>query len=408
MPNNNLTIGMITREAGRILTNSLKLAGFVNHDYEDQFAQTGAKIGSVVNVRMPVKYILRRGQALQPQASVESSVPVAIQFQTGVDLQFSSAELVLDIDDYSKRYIAPAMATVVNDVDYQIGQLYKDVYNAVGTPGVVPNSNLTYMQAGALLDKTATPRDGERHMVLGEDMMPPLVNANQALFNDPAKVGKQYRTGMFGNDTLGWDTWSMDQNVPRHIVGPLGGAPVVGAANQSGSSLAVTGFTAAAGPRLNRGDIFTIGSGATGVYGVNPQSRQSTGSLQQFVVTADTASAADGSATIPISPAIITAGPYQTVTGSPASGATINVLGAAGAQGPVGLGFHRDAFTLVMVDLEKPQGVWMADRVSDKQLGISVRIVKAYDIQTDSQPARLDILWGVKTVRPELAVRVHS
>ena len=156
MANNNLTIGMITREAGRILTNSLKLAGFVNTDYDDQFAQTGAKIGSVVNARMPVKYLLRRGQALQPQASVETSVPIAIQFQTGVDLQFSSAELVLDIDDYSKRYIAPAIATVVNDVDYQVGQLYKDVYNAVGTPGVVPNSNLTYMQAGALLDKIAS------------------------------------------------------------------------------------------------------------------------------------------------------------------------------------------------------------------------------------------------------------
>jgi hypothetical protein len=111
---------------------------------------------------------------------------------------------------------------------------------------------------------------------------------------------------------------------------------------------------------------------------------------------------------IPISPSIITAGPYQTVLASPASGATINVLGAAGSTGPVGLGFHRDAFTMVMVDLEKPGGVWMADRVSDKQLGISLRIVKAYDIQTDSQPARLDILWGVKTVRPEMAVRVHN
>ena len=399
---------MITREVARILVNNLKLAGFVNTSYDDAFAKTGAKIGSVLNVRMPVKYMLRRGQALQPQASVETSKPVRIQWQTGVDLQFGSAELVLDIDDYSKRYIQPAVNTVVNDVDFQIGQLYKDVYNAVGTPGVMPNSNLTYMQAGALLDKTATPRDGERHMVLGEDMMPPLVNANQALFNAPNKISSQYRTAMFGSDTLGWDTWSMDQNIPRHTVGPLGGAPIVGAANQVGSALAVTGFSAAAAARLNRGDIFTIGSGATGVYGVNPQSRQSTGSLQQFVVTADVASAADGSATIPISPEIIVAGPYQTVTNAPASGATINVLGAAGAQGPVALGFHRDAFTLVMADLELPGGVWMADRVSDKQLGISIRIVKAYDIQTDSQPARLDILWGVATLRPEMAVRVHG
>jgi P22 coat protein - gene protein 5 len=402
MPNELLTIQMVTREAARILTNNLKAAGFVNRDYEDQFARSGAKIGSVVNARMPVKYTLRRGQQLQPQASIEPSVPVAIEFQTGVDLQFSSAELVLDIDDYSKRFIQPAIATVVNDVDYQVLQMYKDVYNTVGTPGVTPNTNLTYLEAGALLDKTATPRDGRRHMILGEDQMPAIVNANQTLFNDPNKIGKQYRTGMFGTDTLGWDTWSMDQNVARHTVGPLGGAPIVGAANQTGSTLAVTGFSASAALRLNWGDTFTLG----GVYGVNPQSRQSTGKLQQFVVLADTFSAADGTATIPIAPPIITAGPQQTVTQSPAAGMALTVNGAAGTQSVIGLGFHEDAFTLVMVDLELPQGVWMADRVSDKQLGVSLRIVKAYDIQNDSQPARLDILWGRKAVRPELAVRV--
>jgi hypothetical protein len=163
----------------------------------------------------------------------------------------------------------------------------------------------------------------------------------------------------------------------------------------------VTGFTAAAGARLNAGDTFTI----AGVYGVNPQSRQSTGRLQDFVVLADVASDAAGAATIPIAPAIITAGPYQTVTQSPAASAPLTIRGTAGLQYSLGLGFHEDAFTLVMVDLELPDGVWMRDRVSDKQLGVSLRIVKAYDIQTDSQPARLDVLWGRKAVRPELAVR---
>jgi hypothetical protein len=404
MPNTNLTINMITREAARLLVNTLRLAGFVNRDYDDQFAKSGAKIGSVLNVRMPVKYTLRRGQALQPQNTVETSVPVAIQFQTGVDLQFSTAELLLDIDDYSKRYIAPAVATVVNDVDWQIGQQYKEIYNAVGVPGVIPSSNLTYMEAGAMLDKTATPRDGERHMVLSEDQMPAIVNANQALFNSAPQISKQYRTGQFSGETLGWDTWSMDQNVARHTVGPLGGSPAVTTAGQTGAALAVNGWTAAVGPRLNRGDVFTI----AGVYGVNPVSRQTTGKLQQFVALADVASDVTGAATIPISPAIIPAGVNQTVTAAPGAGAPLTVLGAAGATGPVGLGFHEDAITLVMADLPLPGGVWMADRVSDKQLGISVRVIKAYDIQTDSQPARLDILWGVKTIRPEMAVRIHG
>src|SRR5262245_12027606 len=402
MPNELLTIQMVTREAATILTNNLKLAGYINHDYEDQFARTGAKIGSIVNARMPVKYTTLFRSQLQPQASVETSVPVAIEFQTGVDLQFSSAELVLDIDDYSKRFIQPAIATVVNDIDYQCAQLYKEVWNSVGTVGSIPSASLTYMEAGALLDKTATPRDGRRHMVVPEDFMPVIVNANQALFNDQGKIAKQYRTAMFGADTLGWDTWSMDQNCPRHTVGPLGGSPAVGAANQTGSSLAVTGFTAAAAARLNAGDTFTI----TGVFGVNPQSRQSTGKLQQFVVLADTASDGAGAATIPIAPPIIVAGPYQTVTNSPAGGAPLTINGTAGQSYSVGLGFHEDAFTLVMVDLELPDGVWIRDRVSDKQLGVSLRIVKAYDIQNDSQPARLDVLWGRKAVRPEMACRV--
>jgi hypothetical protein len=401
VPNLNLTIGMITREAARILTNNLKLAGRVNTAYDDQFAKSGAKIGSVLNVRMPVKYLLRRGQALVPQNSIETSVPVTIQYQTGVDLQFSTAELTLDIDDYSKRYIQPAIATVINDVDYQVGQLYKEVYNSVGTPGTPPTTNLTYLEAGALLDKTATPRDGSRHMVLSEDMMPAIVNANQTLFNAQAKISAQYRTAMFGVDTLGWDTWDMDQNISRHTNGAQGGAPAA-VAGQSGSSLAVTAFPLVAAPRLKRGDVFTV----AGVNGVNPQSRQDTGKLQQFVVLADVSSAADGTATIPIAPPIITAGPYQTVTAAPAGGALLVMLGTANQVSTQGLGFHRDAFTLAMADLELPQGVWMSDRVSDKQLGISLRIVKAYDIQTDSQPARLDILWGVKAIRPEMAVRV--
>jgi hypothetical protein len=405
MANVNLTIGMVTREAARILVNSLKLAGLVNRDYDDQFAKTGAKIGSVCNVRMPVKYLLRRGQALQPQASIETYVPVRITQQTGVDLQFSLAEMALDLDDYSKRYIQPAVATVVNDIDYAVGQLYKDVWNSVGTPGTVPSARLTYLQAAALLDKTATPRDGQRYMVIGEDMHPAIANTEAPLFNPGQTISAMYKSGLMAQKALGWDEWYMDQNIARHTVGPLGGSPVVGAANQTGSTLAVTGFTAAAAARLNQGDIFTI---VGGPFGVNPQSRQSTGALQQFVVTAPVASDAAGAATIPIAPPIITSGPYQTVTASPGSGSALTVVGAAGTQSPQGLGFHPDAFTLVMADLEEPQGVWMASRVNDKQLGISIRVVKAYDIFTDSQPARLDVLWGVNTLRPELAVRIQS
>lgn len=402
MANSLLTISMITKESLRVLENNLAFAKGVNRDYDDQFAIGGAKIGDTMNIRKPARYVGRTGTALAVEDTTETSVPLQLSTQYGVDINFTSKELTLSIDEFSNRIIKPAMATVANKLDADGLALYKSVYNAVGTPGTTPTALKTYLQAGAKMDYEATPRDGNRSLVIEPTAQVEIVDSLKSLFQSGDQIMKQYEQGNMGQ-AAGFK-WSMDQNVAVHQVGPLGGTPAVNGAGQTGSSLVTNGWTAAAALRLKAGDTFTI----AGVFAVNPQSRASTGQLRQFVVTADVSSDASGNATIPISPAIVTSGAFQTVTASPGAGALITVLGAANTLTPVNLAYHKNAFVLGCADLLLPKGVDMAARVSDKQLGLSARMVRAYDINNDKFPCRFDILYGWKAVYPELACRIHG
>lgn len=397
-----LTISMITKEALRILENNLAFTKRVNRQYDDKFAIEGAKIGYVVNARKPVRYTVTTGQALSVQDATETQVPVTLTTQDHVDFQFSSADLALSVDDFKDRFLQPAVSALANKIDYAGLQLYTQISNAVGTPGTVPNTLLTYLLAGVALDNNAAPQDEQRHVVITPKMQAYIVDALKGLFQQASEIARQYVKGTMGISS-GFN-WAMDQNCPTHTVGPLGGTPLVDGANQTGASLLTKGWTSSAASRLLEGDVFTI----AGVYGVNPQSRQSTGELQQFVVRAGFSSDSSGNGTVSISPSIITSGAYQTVTGSPADAAAITVLGAASTASPQGMAFHRDAFTLVTADLPVPKGVDMGARVSDKQLGISLRMVRAYDINTDQWPCRIDVLYGWATLRPELACRIAA
>jgi hypothetical protein len=265
---------------------------------------------------------------------------------------------------------------------------------------------MTYLQAGQRLDEEAAPRDDLRAMIISPAMQAQIVDTLKGLFQSSTDIATQYESGKMGL-SIGFK-WSMDQNVGVNtssaaaIVAPTMSAT----AGQTGNSLALIALASAQNV-FKRGQIFTIGSGATGVYAVNPQSKQSTGSLRQFVVTADVTSVTT-TATVPIYPSIITSGPFQTVVAAPGGSAAINIQSAASVSSPQGLAFHKDAFALGCADLPLPGGVDMAARVSDKQLGLSIRLVRAYDINTDRFPTRIDLLYGWVTLYPELACRVAS
>ena len=402
MANTLLTISMITNEALRVLVNNLAFTNRVNRQYSSKFAIEGAKIGTVINARKPPRYVGRTGTAIGVEDATETQVPVTLTTQFGVDISFSSADLSLSISDFSNRFIKPAIATIANKIDFDGLQLFKTVANSVGTPGTTPNSLLTYLLAGVKLDDNSTPMDGERSCIVNPLMQATIVDALKGLFQSSTEIKAQYEKGMMGT-AAGFD-WYMDQNVGVATIGPQGGTPLVNGASQSGSSLIVDGFTAAAASRLVKGDVFTI----AGVFGVNPQNRQSTGALQQFVVTAAVSSDAAGNATIPIFPAITLTGAFQTVTALPADNAALTVVGAANTVSPQGMAFHKDAFTFVSADLQLPRGVDMAARVSDPETGLSVRMVRQYVIATDQFPCRLDILYGWKELYPENACRIQA
>jgi hypothetical protein len=398
-----LTMSMITNEALAVLENMLTFTKGVNRQYDDSYAVKGAKIGDTLNIRKPARFVGRTGQAIGIEDVTETSIPLTLNTQRGVDFTFTSADMALRVDDFSDRYLKPAIANVANAIDRDGLLLARNtVYNSIGTPGTTITSALPVLSAGAKMDDNACPRDGQRSIVWNPLSQAYLVDGLKSLFNAPDKISEQYNTGNMGK-ALGFKH-SVDQNVVNQVIGPLGGTPLVNGAGQTGNSLVTNGWTAAAAARLNLGDVFTL----AGVYSVNPQNRQSTGQLQVFVATSAVSSDVSGNATIPISPSITTTGVFQNVTAAPAAGAALTVIGAAGVTTPQNIAYHRDAFTLACADLPLPGGVDMAARKSDPQTGLSIRMIRAYDITTDRFPCRLDILYGWAALYPEWACRLQA
>ena len=403
MANTLLTISMITREALMVLENNLTFTKGVNRQYDSKFGVEGAKIGTVLNVRKPPRYVGRTGTAIGIEDATETQVAVTLDTQFGVDITFTSEDLALKIDDFSKRFITPAVATIANKIDNDGMGLYTSIYNEVGTPGTTPNALLTYLTAGVKLDDEAAPMDGGRTLCITPLMQATIVDALKGLFQQSSAIASQYQRGQMGT-AVGFE-WYMDQNCNTHTSGAYttSATPLMNGATSTGATSIVTDGWNSGSSTVKLGDVFTI----AGVNHVNPQSRQSTGELQQFVVTANTTSSS-GAMTIPISPAIKTTTAFQTVDALPADNAALVFNGAESTQSPTGIAHHKDAFTLAMADLPLPKGTDMAARVSDDQLGMSIRLIRDYDITTDKFPCRLDVLYGWAVLRPELACRISG
>jgi len=343
----------------------------------------------------------------------ETTVPITMEAEFGIDWAFSDYDLKLSIDEFSKRYLAPAAKRLAAELDLRIAtRFYRGVANFSGTPGTPISTAQAVLDAAVLLDNAACPRTDGRMLALTPLSNAKLVGGMSGLFNDQATQGKQLKNGMMSTN-LGMD-FIMSQNLPTHTVGGLGGTPLVNGANQglinSGStdnpsaattSLITDGWTAAVANRLKRGDVFTI----AGVFAVNPETKVSTGVLRQFIATADAASDGAGNLTVAIYPAIIAGGAYQNVTARPADNAAITVLtGTASTAYGQNIMFHRDAFTLVTADMELPKGMDMADRAVED--GVSIRFIRGYDITNNRRICRFDLLAGYGLLRPEWAVRV--
>jgi hypothetical protein len=382
----------------------------VSRDYDPKFGVEGAKIGYTLNVRRPARYTVSTGAALSTQDYTETSIPLTLTTQAHVDTTFTTADMTVSLDDFSDRVLKPAIAAIANKIDYDgLTNAVVTVGNHVGTPGTLPATAAAILAVTQRLDEMAAPRDGQRSLVLDPASNAALIAGLSGLFQNANQIGRQYEEGRFvdATNTLGIKI-AMDQNVQMHTVGPLGGAPLVNGANQgittgwaNTTSLSTKGWTAAAASRLAAGDIITL----AGVNAVNPQNRQSTGNLAQFVVTTAFSSDGSGNGSVTISPAIITGGAFQNVTASPADGAAITVVGTANTAYRRNLGYHKDAFKLGTADLQDVAqfGAWGARK---NYKGISMRVARQFAIATDTVPCRTDVLYGFASVYPELAVQM--
>lgn len=407
MSNTLATPSWVTKETARYFVNDMKFLANVNRTYDDQYVQSGAKVGNTVNARMPQRFTVTDGQALQLQDLFDQTVPITLTNQKNVAFGYSSAQATTELDSIRQRYIQPGAEALANAAEVlAYGAVYRDIYSAVGTPGTTPSTTLTYLQAGTKLTDLATPLAG-RVAVLDPLAMQTVANTASTVFNPQPVISGIATKGMYSGQMLGIESWYQDPNRPVHTTGTFTATTAtVNGASQTGASV-ITQSWASGASSLKKGDIFTM----AGVNSVNPLSYQSTGRLQQFVVTADISDTA-GAMTIAISPSIITSGQLQTVDASPATSAAVLVWSTAGGGAlattvsPQSLVYHPDAFAFVMADLAKPGAGAEATSVRSKALGFSIRMVQQYQIGTDQNPSRLDILIGAATLQPRLACRV--
>ena len=406
MSNNLLTISMITNEALMVLENELTFSSAVDRNYDDQFAVTGAKIGATLNVRRPGRFIGTTGPALNVEDFNETSTPVTLSTQFHVDTQFTTQDLALSLDMFSDRVLKPAVAAVANKIDFDGATMARmNTANIVGTPGTPPTSLLTYLTAQAYLDSEGAPRDGNRTCVIEPFTGATIVDSLKGLFVPSDRIGMQYEKGLMGRDSAGMN-WKMDQNISAQTFGTYTGTATINTSTDTG--ILTSGWAQTSTLTLSKTGTFTPNVGDTftiaNVYAVNPQNRQAYGSnkLRNFVVTAISGNS------VTVSPAVISGGQFQNVSILSAGASAVTPFNQAGAVSPQNIVMHRNAFTLATADLELPDGVHFAGRASDKELGLSLRVVRQYTINNDSIPTRVDVLYGWAPLYPELACRVAS
>ena len=402
MANSLLTIDMITRKCLEILENNLVISRNCNKEYDDSFAVEGAKIGSTLRIRLPDRALVTDGAALQVQDDNEQFTTLTVSSQKHIGINFTSAELTMQLDDFAERVLKPRISQLASSVDADVANAYKSIFNTVGTPGTTPATALVLLQAQQKLNESATPMS-PRYATVNPAANAGLVNGLSGFFNPAGTISRQFKTGMMGEGVLGYDEMNMSQSIVNHTTGNFPAAPICASTVPSTQGATTLDITYTSGTKsLKQGDVFTIAA----VYAVNPQTRLSTGSLQQFVVTADQ-TLTSTSATIAFLPAMYTAtNALATIDAFPVASAVITFVGTASTVYPQNLVYHKNAITLATADLLLPQGVDMASRQVHN--GISMRIVRQYDINNDRMPCRVDVLYGFSTIRPPMACRIFG
>ena len=400
MSNSLLTIDMITRKSLEILENNLVITRNVNRQYDDSFAVEGAKIGSTLRIRLPDRALVTDGAALQVQDDNEQFTTLTVSSQKHIGINFTSAELTMQLDDFAERVLKPRISQLASTVDADVANAYRLVGNSVGTPGVAPASALVLLQAQQKLNENAATMS-PRYATVNPAANAALVNGLSGFFNPTDVISRQFKNGMMGEQVLGYEEVNMSQSIKVHTVGTrtaTGGSTSAAVTVQGATTISITGAGAAA--TVNAGDVFTV----DGCFAANPQTRESTGSLFQFVALTTVTLDGSGAGDITVAPIYSAGNALCNVVSLPATSKDVVFVGASGLSYPQNLVYHRDAIAFATADLLLPQGVDMASRAVHN--GISMRVVRQYDINNDRMPCRVDILYGFNTIRPQMAARI--
>ncbi len=402
MANSLLTIDMITRKALEILENNLVITRNVNRQYDDSFAVEGAKIGSTLRIRLPDRALVTDGAALQVQDDNEQFTTLTVSSQKHIGVNFTSAELTMQLDDFAERVLKPRISQLASSIDADVANAYKSIYASVGTPGTTPGTSLVLLQAQQKLNEAAAVMN-PRYATVNPAANAGLVEGMKGLFNPTNTISRQFKNGMMGEGVLGFDEINMSQSIKQHTTGTRSTSDTIVVngtiSTQGQTTISFDGGTGSA--TVTAGDVFTI----AGVYAVNPQTRESTGALQQFTVVSTSTASGGAWTNVTVSPAMYTSSnALATIDAFPQDGAALTFVGAASTQYPQNLVYHKDAISFATADLLLPQGVDMASRQVHN--GISMRIVRQYDINNDRMPCRIDVLYGYSTIRPQMACRL--
>ena len=400
MSNSILTIDMITRKALEILENNLVLTRNVNRQYDDSFAVEGAKIGSTLRIRLPDRALVTDGAALQVQDDNEQFTTLTVASQKHIGVNFTSAELTMQLDDFAERVLKPRISQLASSIDADVANAYQTIGNTVGTPGTTPGTSLVLLQAQQKLNENAAVMS-PRYATVNPAANAGLVEGMKGLFNPTDTISKQFRNGMMGTGVLGFDEVNMSQSIKVHTCGSRDATAATTVkttvASQGQATIVLTQGSVTT--TIAAGDVFTVAD----CYAVNPQTRETTGSLFQFVALA-AATAVSGDWTVTVAPIYTSSHALATVNSFPTAAKTVTFVGTASTQYPQNLVYHKDAITFATADLLLPQGVDMAARAVHN--GISLRVVRQYDINNDRMPCRIDVLYGYSTIRAAMACRI--
>jgi len=396
--NSILTIDMITRKALEILENNLVITRNVNRQYDDSFAVEGAKIGSTLRIRLPDRALVTDGAALQVQDDNEQFTTLTVASQKHIGVNFTSAELTMQLDDFADRVLKPRISQLAASIDADVANAFRTIGNSVGTPGTTPATSLVLLQAQQKLNENAAVMS-PRYATVNPAANAGLVEGMKGLFNPTDTISKQFKNGMMGTGVLGFDEVNMSQSIKQFTTGTRGATGNTTSAAVTAEGATSIALTVASGATIRAGDVFTVAD----CFAVNPQTRESTGSLFQFVSLTDV-TASGTAVTVTVAPMYSANHALATVNSLPGNSKAVVFVGAASTQYAQNLVYHKDAITFATADLLLPQGVDMASRAVHN--GISLRVVRQYDINNDRMPCRIDVLYGYSTIRPQMACRL--